>query len=147
MESGHVSRVNGKFYEITMNDVMHVPGLRTNLFSICQLIKNGNNVKFLKNDCKICNVENELVAMVELLNNVYRLNVNGSNFCVLSANVHSEIWHCKVGHINSKDLCYMQTCKQMTPQIDELPVVKENKRGFLSTIVVQNRPHCLDWCT
>ncbi|KAG5874329.1 hypothetical protein JTB14_018884 [Gonioctena quinquepunctata] len=89
---------------------MCVPGLTTNLLSVGKLINNGNKVNFEENCCKIYNKHNELVAMADLINNVYEMRVKKEHQCMLSSttSASSGIWHRRLGHINYKDLFKMQ---------------------------------------
>ncbi|KAG5893143.1 hypothetical protein JTB14_034162 [Gonioctena quinquepunctata] len=105
-----VTVVNRNSHDITITDAMCVPGLTTNLLSVGKLINNGNKVNFEENCCKIFNKHNELVAMADLINNVYKLRVKKEHQCMLSSttSASSGIWHRPLGHINYKDLCKMQ---------------------------------------
>lgn len=60
-------------YEVTLKDVMCVPNLTTNLISISQLIKNGNNVEFKEKCCYVYNREGNLVAIANQEDGVYKL--------------------------------------------------------------------------
>lgn len=88
-------------HRILLKGVQYVPGLTTNLLSVCQLINNGNRVCFGENGCKIYNPENVLVATASLNNNVYKLDVCES---VCFQAVSSDIWHQRLGHINDSYL-------------------------------------------
>lgn len=69
------------------------------------MIKRGNTVIFETSFCKIYNKQNELiVAVAELIDNVYKLNVHLSRKCVLAATVTGTTWHRRFGHINSEYL-------------------------------------------
>lgn len=96
-------------FDITIKDVLYAPDLTTNLLSVSQLIKNGNKVKFEYSGCKIFNNQGELVATADLVDNVYRLNIDKSEKCLLASNnVTAEIWHRRLGHINYNDLNKMK---------------------------------------
>ncbi|KAG5864893.1 hypothetical protein JTB14_011137 [Gonioctena quinquepunctata] len=105
-----VTVVNRNSHDITITNAICVPGLTTNLLSVGKLINNGNEVNFEESCCKIYNKHNELVAMADLINNVYKLRVKKEHQCMLSSttSASSEIWHRRLGHINYKDLCKMQ---------------------------------------
>lgn len=96
--------VNGNF-QISVKNVVCVPELATNLLSVAQLIKNGNTVKFDTKGCQIYNKQEELVATADLIQNVYRLNIDRSACCLLTS---GETWHRRFGHINSADLNKMK---------------------------------------
>ncbi|KAJ8947508.1 hypothetical protein NQ314_008586 [Rhamnusium bicolor] len=71
-------------------------------------------VRFEQECCKIYNKVNELVAIADLVNNIYKLRVKTvkkEGQCLLTSSVasaSSAIWHRRLGHINYKDTCKMQ---------------------------------------
>ncbi|XP_045447465.1 uncharacterized protein LOC123655756 [Melitaea cinxia] len=93
-------------YEVTLKDVLCVPNLTTNLISVSQLIKNGNKVEFKKNCCNVYNQKNELVAVANQINGVYKLSYEKPQ-CLFTY-VNSEIWHRRMGHLNINDLNKMK---------------------------------------
>ncbi|GBP45102.1 Retrovirus-related Pol polyprotein from transposon TNT 1-94 [Eumeta japonica] len=94
-------------YDITVEGVLCVPKLTTNLLSVSQLISRGNKVLFNNNGCQIFNKAGILVATACLLNGVYKLNM--SEHCLTAAmTVSSEVWHRRLGHVNSQYLNKMQ---------------------------------------
>lgn len=102
--------VNKQKYSITIKNALYVPELATNLLSVSELIKNENTVIFEENCCKIYNKEKVLVATADLINKVYRLNVDNSDKCLLASatTVSEEIWHRRLGHINYETLAKMK---------------------------------------
>lgn len=94
-------------YDIIVERVLCVPSLRTNLLSVSQLISQGNKVHFTSKGCEILNKQNVLVATASLSNGVYKLDIPT---CLLAAAVESpEVWHRRLGHVNSQNLNKMQT--------------------------------------
>lgn len=93
-------------FDVEIKDVFCVPKLTTNLLSISQLIRKGNKVEFTKDSCEIYNQNGTLVAYASLENGVYKLKIqeNISAAAILSG----EIWHRRLGHINSDCLNKMQ---------------------------------------
>lgn len=89
-------------FEVPVKDVLCVPGLTTNLLSVSQLIKSGNNVQFTSDGCEVYNVNHELVATAVLINGVYKLRVPDS--IVVNFTVPGSTWHRRLGHVNSKYL-------------------------------------------
>lgn len=99
---------------ITIKNVLCVPGLITNLLSVSQIIKAGNVIEFKSDGCFIYNKNKELLATGILVNNVYKL----SNFKILNLlniNVEKEnkietieLWHRRLGHMNVQDLKKMK---------------------------------------
>lgn len=93
-------------YDVTVEEVMCVPSLTTNLLSVSQLINKGNKVSFRESGCDIYNRMGNLVATGTLVNGVYKLNtpVHLSAAAVVS----NEMWHRRLGHVNSTYLNKMQ---------------------------------------
>lgn len=93
-------------FDVTVEEVMCVPSLTTNLLSVSQLIKKGNRVIFRDCACEIYNKTGVLVAIAKLVNGVYKLNtpVHLSAAAVVS----NEVWHRRLGHVNSTYLSKMQ---------------------------------------
>ncbi|KAG5875556.1 hypothetical protein JTB14_019505 [Gonioctena quinquepunctata] len=79
-----VTVVTRNSHDITITNAICVPGLSTNLLSVGKLINNGNKVNFEEDCCKIYNKHNELVAMADLINNVYKLRVKKEHQCSVS---------------------------------------------------------------
>ncbi|CAH2109182.1 unnamed protein product [Euphydryas editha] len=93
-------------FDITVLEVMCVPSLTTNLLSVSQLIKNGNKVNFRAGGCDIYNSNGVLVAIAILVNGVYKLKM--PEHLSAAAVVSSEMWHRRLGHVNSSYLNKMQ---------------------------------------
>lgn len=89
-------------FKVQVKDVLCVPGLTTNLLSVSQLIKSGNNVLFTSDGCEVYNSNNILVASAVLTNGVYKLRVPDS--IVVNMTVSGSTWHRRMGHLNSKYL-------------------------------------------
>lgn len=90
-------------------DVLYVPKLMTNLLSVSQLIKNGNQVIFKEKGCEVYNNKNQLVAIASLQNNVYKLNFVKPQIGLVACLAFSgDIWHRRFGHLNFKDLNIMR---------------------------------------
>lgn len=93
-------------FEVMVENVLCVLSLSTNLLSVSQLIKQGNKVFFTSNGCKIFNKKNTLVATASITNGVYKLNTHTH---LLAAAVESpEVWHRRLGHVNSHYMNNMQ---------------------------------------
>lgn len=104
-----ITDVDDMKYDITVSDVLCIPSLTTNLLSVSQLIKNGNNVIFKEKFCYIYNKQRTLVGKAELVEGVYRLYTKKSEqLLAATAKVSSETWHRRLGHINSTSLNKMK---------------------------------------
>jgi len=53
-------------FSISINNVWLVDGLRHNLFSIRELVDNGYDVLFVKNDCTVINVIPQILTVRNL---------------------------------------------------------------------------------
>ena len=96
--------VDSQHVDITVKNVMCIPGLTTNLLSVSQMIKNGNAVKFENKRCEIYNPKNELIATADLQDGIYKLNIP-EELSVLAAPAVAlaigRTWHRRLGHINT----------------------------------------------
>lgn len=98
--------VGKNFFDITVKNVVCAPELTTNLLSVSRLIEQGNFVEFNSDQCKIYNKHRELVATADLINGVYKLNIDRrGDFLGL---VTASDWHRRLGHLNAKDLIKMK---------------------------------------
>lgn len=120
--------VDSSEFDITVKDVLCVPNLSTNLLSVSQLIQNGNKVCFEKDVCYIRNRQNILIGKANLVNGVYRLNIKSGSLMACSATtMTSDIWHRRLGHINSKDLNAMRNgAVEGISYIDKAEINKSN---------------------
>lgn len=116
-------------FDVPVKSVLCVPGLTTNLLSVSQLIKNNNQVTFSKNGCTVYNKDGQMVAQAVLTNGVYKVKMPDS---VLAASaVSGELWHRRLGHVNSKYL------NQMTSAVEGID---------LSEKVVSSKSSCSVCC-
>lgn len=58
---------------VTVNDVLCIPDLCTNLLSVSQMIKRGKSVVFNRDGCTIYNAENDVVATASMVDNMFKL--------------------------------------------------------------------------
>lgn len=100
--------VNEETHEVTIKNVHYVPELTTNLLSVSQLIKNGNQVIFWEKGCKILNANGKLIATAQLVDSIYKLNFMVQQNMVAASAVSGETWHRRFGHCNYNDLKLMQ---------------------------------------
>ncbi|CAH2108768.1 unnamed protein product [Euphydryas editha] len=98
--------VNDCSFDVDIKNVYCIPKLTTNLLSVSQLINKGNNVVFTTNACEIYNKKCTLVAYALLKNGVYKLQLQENMSA--AAIISGELWHRRLGHINSECLNKMQ---------------------------------------
>lgn len=86
----------------TMYDVLHVPKLSMNLFSVGAAAKKGNNVQFKKSCCYIRGKDGALHGMgTQRTDGLYQLDIKES--CASchetsTASVATSLWHQRLGH-------------------------------------------------
>lgn len=110
-----IAIVNGYKKEETLNDVLHVPGLRRKLFSLSAAMKRGCRGEFI-NDKIVIRGSNDLVKLVaRRTNNLYFADIDCSECNVAhelecdsqeepSNNEGITLWHQRMGHINDRYL-------------------------------------------
>lgn len=106
--SGDVEIVSDLDCHITVKNVLCVPSLTTNLISVSELIKNGNNVIFEEECCYIRDKNDDLVAIADLTNGVYKLRLQKQHCLLTSPAVTGHLWHRRLAHINSQDMNKMK---------------------------------------
>lgn len=83
----------------TMYDVLYVPKLSGNLFSVGAATKKGNTVQFRKSRCHIRGRDGTLRGMgTQRANGLYHLDVEGSSSACHSASIAASLWHQRLGH-------------------------------------------------
>lgn len=106
-----VSVVDGKSIDCTVNDVLYVPQLRCNLFSVLKVEKAGMRVVFEDGKAKIFN-NSELVACGARRDKLYELDFYSLDQSACETSLLScgriskdfKLWHRRFGHISEKNL-------------------------------------------
>lgn len=84
---------------VTMYDVLNVPKLSGNLFSVGAATKRGNTVQFRKSRCYIRGKDGTLQGMgTQRADGLYQLDVEESLSVCHSASVAASLWHQHLGH-------------------------------------------------
>lgn len=93
-----------------VKNVLYVPNLCANLLSVSQMVRQGLNVNFSKDTCRIMRGRDECVGTADLVNGVYKLNVkcDDSSLLVKSEDLQM-LWHRRFGHVNFHSLNRMQS--------------------------------------
>lgn len=85
-----------------MLDVLYVPKLSGNLFSVGAAVRRGNMVQLKKSRCYIRSKDGDLRGMgTQRSDGLYQLDVEGSSLnchCASSALVTASVWHQRLGH-------------------------------------------------
>ncbi|GBP41692.1 Retrovirus-related Pol polyprotein from transposon TNT 1-94 [Eumeta japonica] len=106
--SGDVNIVWDLKCHITVKNVLCVPSLTTNLLSVSELIRNGNNVVFKEKHCYIYDGSVALVAIADLTDGVYKLRLQSPSYELAASAVTGRLWHRRLAHINSQDMNKMK---------------------------------------
>ena len=121
---------------VNMYDVLYVPKLSGNLFSVGAAVRKGNTVKFNKSRCYIRGKDGDLCGMgTQRADGIYQLDVEGSSsVChgASSASVAASLWHQRLGHTTK-----LKELKKLTKGVDfcaekELPFCEACVEGKLS---------------
>lgn len=97
------ARVNNQWEPRRLENVLYIPKLRKNLLSTAALTDKGLNVIIRKNDCKVVDKSNNVVAVgtrvaMNLLKMDFRLAIQEyANVATISL----QQWHRRLGHINA----------------------------------------------
>ncbi|GAU42845.1 hypothetical protein TSUD_387380 [Trifolium subterraneum] len=117
-----ITRDDGK--NVIMEDVLYVPGMKSNLLSICQLIQKGFEVKMKNNSLSLFDTNHKLILKTPLTKNrTFQINMSTAKLMCLSA-IETEdrnwIWHARFGHLNFKSLRELGT----NHIVNGLPIIK-----------------------
>lgn len=118
------TKVNDCNFDVDIKDVFCVPKLTTNLLSVSQLIHKGNKVVFTTNACEIYNRKGTLVAYALLISGVYKLQLQENMFA--AAVISGELWHRRLGHVNSECLNKMQNTVDGLTLKEKVDITKSN---------------------
>jgi len=97
--------ISTKYGVKTINDVMYVPDLKTNLLSVSKITEKGRVVLFTSSGCRIYD-ETDFVSKGTVIANgsnnqgLYRLDTYPHSSFIASHSESQEIWHRRLGHLN-----------------------------------------------
>ena len=106
----HIEIKSKKKYEPRrLVDVLYVPDLGKNLFSVSATAKRGYSVEFNQHTCLILDQNGTISGSGRMMNNLYVLDVKEEQDDSKHANVSTsdtseEIWHQRYGHLSLKNL-------------------------------------------
>lgn len=98
---------NGSSQLLPINEVLHVPGLATNLLSVSRIVSKGFTVVFDVTGCQILDSDGKLFATGQHVNNMFKLNAKERGSCLVAGRevqVSMELWHRRMGHMNDDHL-------------------------------------------
>lgn len=118
----HIKEKDGTERKIQVRNVLYIPDLATNLLSVSQMTKNGCEVKFYNNDCKIYKNNKEILS-AKSHNNMYIINTE-QNCALMSISNEQKpfLWHQRMGHLNFSDL---QRMPENVTGLEKLSPMKE----------------------
>lgn len=141
--------VNGTWYDGKLEDVLYVPSLNKNLFSVGACLKNGYTVVFERDIIKI-SLNSSLKAIGKRKdNNLFQMLIKvvsrNENCAAVTSDL--QLWHERLGHVNCKTLHEMS--KQGLLQLDKIPenvdffceacqYGKQHRLPFKKTILPRN---------
>jgi len=108
-------RKNSPFKQATLHDVLYVPGLAANLFSVKVATVNGRLVQFRKNRCWVKDMNGYTRAMVSIVGRMYHLDCESISD---AAAITGDLWHLPLGHVNQQTLKRISIDKDNHIQID-----------------------------
>ncbi|CAJ2635289.1 unnamed protein product [Trifolium pratense] len=117
-----INRDDGK--HVIMEDVLYVPGMKSNLLSLGQLIQKGFAVTMKNNSLALFDAKKNLILKTPLSKNrTFQINMTTAKVMCLSAVEADDknwIWHARYGHLNFKSLRELGTNHMVTG----LPIIK-----------------------
>ncbi|KAK2365584.1 putative mitochondrial protein [Trifolium repens] len=117
-----VKRKDGQ--ESTINEVLYVPSMASNLISLGQLLEKGYTMKMANRELRIYDAKSRLILKAPLSNNrTFKIEINVIDHHCLASITNSEgdwMWHHRFGHLNFKSLSLLKS-KEM---VHGLPLIR-----------------------
>lgn len=110
-----------------ISDVLYVPGMKTNLLSLGQLLEKGYVMKMENKEMKVYDGEKRLIIKTPLASNrTFKVGIQVMEHKCLAAAISQEewIWHYRFGHLNFKDLRMLER-KQMVSGLPQIQTPSE----------------------
>jgi transposase InsO family protein len=104
--------------EVMINNVLYVPRLCNNLFSVSAATKFGCSINMLSTDCKINSSSGNEIILAAKKGNLYTFKLKhpqNNHFNVAKVQETQQIWHDRMGHLNIQSL---QKLRSMAKGID-----------------------------
>ena len=101
-----LAQANGGFIKCTLKNVLLVPELAHNLFSVSQCAKNGNVVSFNDDGCKVINAD-RIIGFGKRVGKLYTLQCiteNTNISCNIADSDNETLWHRRFSHLNINSL-------------------------------------------
>ena len=96
----------GKLKQAVLSNVLYVPKLTSNLFSVRAAAANGNVVKFRGNKCWISDASGRLQGTGSLANKLYKLDCQDvpKGHALVASQENGDLWHQRLGHVHQHRL-------------------------------------------
>ena len=124
---------NGERVVCWMTDVLYVPKLTNNLFSVHTATSKGNTVSFKHKDCCIRNKNRKVIGTGSSLGKLYKLDCEMQQLPAESATIAEgpvqsnskiDMWHQRLAHVNLKQL------HQQVENSDGVDIQSQGKLNF-----------------
>lgn len=96
----HILVSRGKYKLVTLHDVLHIPNLNGNLFSVKAVAQRGYVVQFGHTRCWIKNKQKKVCALGTLHDKLYYLDVESYDHSASTATSGNTLWHQRLAHVN-----------------------------------------------
>uniref|UniRef100_A0A5S6QG42 Retrovirus-related Pol polyprotein from transposon TNT 1-94 n=1 Tax=Trichuris muris TaxID=70415 RepID=A0A5S6QG42_TRIMR len=109
-----LTRNKGTVKEFSAKNTLFVPGIRTGILSVPQMVENGQTVVFSRNGCRIFGADDQLVIEAEKSGRLFivktlprRSNVTINN-CIAEHNaLDLDVWHLRMMHVSKHRILRM----------------------------------------
>ena len=97
--------VQGTSYNVTIEEVLYVPGLDANLLSVNKIIEKGNRVEFIGAGRRIWNQSKEILVVANSKGGIYRMETHCETaYAIATSNSNKDLWHRRLGHLGRQGM-------------------------------------------
>lgn len=99
--------VLGELKNISLSNALYVPDLRTNLISVSKITNNNLEILFKKDTALVFDPDGKVKLIADRVGDLYyarECKARNSAFTTTESRSNVELWHCRLGHLNIKDL-------------------------------------------
>lgn len=127
-------RVSANKYRLsTLYNVLHIPELNGNLFSVKAVTQRGYIVQFGHSRCWVKNSRRMVCALGTMVNKLYHLDIQSIDHTAASAVAMNVLWHQRLAHVNTASIKNMtQWCKNGCDISDDIGVCEPCVKGKMS---------------
>ena len=105
-----VTTEDGREEEHKLSNVLYVPDLTYNLYSVSQAVSSKQTVEFSQTGCKVRNEENEVILAGKKVGNLFYLNSTIVKNCDNAVHIADQkkskeaLWHSRYGHLGTENM-------------------------------------------